>query len=181
MRKHIACLLALVTALAVALPSTSLARPKMKTLGEDPSTDAPPALDLTYLQAGADRKNLEIRIGIANMLPVIGGYPEAPGVEWLFKSGSRTFLAEAYVGNLEGAYLLFEFYKDGTYEQVGTLKGTYDPNDGYISMLVPLKSIAAKRGTKISGAGENDADAHIHHAGTTYTDYITTTKGIVVP
>ena len=180
MKKILVALLASAVVLSLGLPGASAA-PKLKTLGEDPANDAPPALDLTYLQAGADEKNLEIRIGVANMLPVIGGYPQAPGVEWLFTTGSRTYLAEAYVNNTEGEYLLFEMHDDGSYEEAGTLEGTYDPADGYISILVPLKTIGAKRGTKISGGGENDVDAHIHHAGTTYTDYITTTKGISVP
>ncbi|MGH2755508.1 MAG: hypothetical protein ACRDLB_13905 [Actinomycetota bacterium] len=180
MRKLSIILLALFVGSVLTLPALAAA-PKMRTLGEDPALDAPPALDLTYLKAGATRKTLEIRIGVANMLPVIGGYPQAPGIEWLFKAGPRTFLAEAYVDNTEGAYLLFEVAKDGVFEEVGALEGTYNPDDGYVSMLVPTSTIGAKRGTKIVGAGENDVDAHIHHAGTTYTDYITTTKGIVVP
>jgi hypothetical protein len=170
----------LVSAAVLASPAASAA-PKLKTLGEDAANDAVPALDLTYLQAGVSGKNLEIRIGIANMLPVIHGYPDLPGIEWLFDAGSRTFLAEAYVTDGEGAYLLYEL-KDGTFEEMGSIDGTYDQADGYLSMLVPLKTIGAKRGTKISGGGENDVDAHIHYlAGTEYTDYITTTKGIVVP
>jgi hypothetical protein len=178
MKKTIALLLAASVAAVLALPAS--AAPAIKTLGEDPANDAPPALDLTYLQAGAIGKNLEIRIGIANMLPVIGGYPQAPGIEWIFKAGKRSFLAEAYVDNTEGAYLLYEI-KGDTFEEMGNIEGTYDPADGYLSLLVPLKLIGAKKGTKIAGAGENDVDAHIHHAGTTYTDYITTTKAITVP
>ena len=178
MKKTIAFLLAAAVAAVLALPAS--AAPTVKTLGEDPANDAPPALDLTYLQAGAIGKNLEIRIGIANMLPGIGGYPQAPGIEWIFKAGSRSFLAEAYVNNTEGAFLLYEI-KGDSYEEMGNIEGTYDAADGYISMLVPLKKIGAKKGTKIAGAGENDVDAHVHHAGTTYTDYITTTKGITVP
>ena len=179
MKKTLSLMLAVTAAFAIVLPAS--AAPKMKTLGEDAATDAPPALDLTYLQAGVTGKNLEIRIGIANMLPGIGGYPELPGIEWLFKAGSRTFLAEAYVTDGSGAYLLYEV-KDGTYEEMGNIEGTYDQADGYLSILVPLKQIGARRGTKIAGGGENDVDAHVHYgAGTHYTDYITTTKGFVVP
>jgi hypothetical protein len=178
MKKIIALMLAAFVAAVLALPAS--AAPAIKTLGEDPANDAPPALDLTYLQAGTSGKNLEIRIGIANMLPGIGGYPQAPGIEWSFKSGARTFLAEAYVDNTEGAFLLYEI-KGDTFEEMGNIEGTYDQADGYISMLVPLKKIGAKKGTKLAGSGENDVDAHVHHAGTTYTDYITTTKAITVP
>ena len=179
MKRLIALLLAAAVAALLALPAS--AAPALRTLGEDPANDAPPALDLTYLQAGAIGKNLEIRIGIANMLPGIGGYPQAPGIEWLFDAGSRRFLAEAYVDNTEGAFLLYEIEGD-TFEEMGNIQGTYDAADGYISMLVPLKKIGAKKGTKIAGAGENDVDAHVHYgAGTHYADYLTTTKAIIVP
>jgi len=178
MKKILACLV-LSTALALALPAS--AAPKLKTLGEDAAADAAPALDLTYLQAGVNGKDLEVRIGVENMLPVIGGYPQAPGIEWLFTAGARTFLAEAYVDNTTGAFLLYEV-KGDTFEEMGSIPGTYDQADGYISMLVPLKRIGAKKGTKISGGGENDVDAHVHYgAGTEYADYITTTKAITVP
>ena len=170
MWKTLICSLAVL--LAASAPSS--AGSPMKTLGEDPAGDGPPALDLTFLQAGVTGSDLEIRIGVDGMLPEIGGYPQAPGVEWLFKSGSRTFLAEAYIDNTEPAFLLFELDKDGAYVEKGELPGTYDHADGYISILVPLKTIGAKRGTKISGGGENDVDTHVHHATTTSTDTLTT-------
>lgn len=157
------------------------ADPKMKRLGEDPALDGPPALDLTYVDVGRNGDDLEIRIGISGMTPVIGGYPQAPGIEWQFKVGQRHFLAEAYIGTTSGNYLLFEVV-DGVFEQVGTIEGTYTWTDGYISMLVPLEGIGAKAGTKIKGAGEDDADAHVHTGlNTIYTDYLTTTKGFKVP
>ncbi len=162
---------ALVAVLMVAGPA-SAGGPQR--LGEDPTLDGPPALDITYLDAQKLGKDLEIRIGINGMLPGIGGYPTLPGIEWLFTTGKRTFLAEAYVDNTQGAYLLFEQVGD-TYELLGELEGTYDFANGYLSVLVPFKDIGAKRGTTISGAGENDVDSHVHHAGTTYTDMMTTT------
>jgi hypothetical protein len=52
-------------------------------------------------------------------------------------------------------------------------------------MLVPLKTIGAKKGTVISGTGSpgtEDVDAHIHYlAGTSYPDLMATTKDFVVP
>lgn len=148
-------------------------------LGEDPALDGPPALDITYLDVQRLGADLEIRIGVNGMLPGIGGYPALPGVEWLFTTGKRTFLAEAYVDNTQGAYLLFEKVGD-TYELVGELAGTYDFADGYVSILVPLKQIKAKRGMTISGDGDNDVDSHVHHASTTYTDTMTTTGSFTV-
>lgn len=176
---RLALALALVTALLGA-PSVG-AEVKMKRLGEDVALDAPPALDLTYVEVGRNGDDLEIRIGISGMLPGIGGYPALPGIEWQFKAGKRQFLAEAYVGTTRGTFLLFE-YVDDVYERRNTIEGTYDWNDGYISMLVPLKEIDAKAGMKIKGAGENDADSHVHGVVTSeYTDYLTTTKAFKIP
>lgn len=170
---------ALVACIA-AVPSAG-AETKMKRLGEDPALDGPPALDLTYVDVGRNGDDLEIRLGISGMTPVIGGYPQAPGIEWQFKVGNRRFLAEAYIGTTSGNYLLFEVVDD-VFEQIGTIEGTYTWTDGYISMLVPLEDIGAKAGTKIKGAGENDADAHVHTGlNTVYTDYLTTTKAFKIP
>jgi hypothetical protein len=80
------------------------------------------------------------------------------------------------------------FQKKGeVFTQLAILKGTYDWEDGFVSLRVPLKKIGAKRGTRISGAGKkgrggtNDADFHVHHADTYYADYLSTTKDFVVP
>lgn len=171
--------LALVVSL-LAMPGVG-AEVKMKRLGEDPALDGPPALDLTYVDVGRNGDDLEVRLGMSGMTPGTGGYPQLPGIEWQFKVGKRQFLAEAYVGTTSGNYLLFEVV-DGVFEQIGTIEGTYEWTDGYISMLVPLADIGAKTGSKIKGAGEDDADAHVHTgANTVYTDYLTTTKGFKVP
>ncbi len=179
---------ALAVAALLAAPAT--ADPAMKELGTDPANDAPPALDLTYLQVGrndvllADGKTskaLEIRMGIFGMLPVVGGYESLPGIQWAFDVKKRTFVAEAYIQNAAPQFALFELTGD-TFKDLGSLTGTYDWNDGYISIFVPLKTIKAKRGTLISGHGEeNDADAHVHGVGTTYADYLTTTEDYIVP
>jgi hypothetical protein len=163
--------------LALAGPASS--KPGPQRLGEDPVLDAPAALDITYLDVQKVAADLEIRIGINGMLPGIGGYPTLPGIEWLFTTGTRTFLAEAYVDNTQGAYLLFEKVGD-TYELLGELEGTYDFADGFVSILVPLKEIGAKKGSRIGGVGEDDVDSHVHHADTTYTDTMTTTGSFTV-
>jgi hypothetical protein len=177
----IARALAMVTAAALLLGAPAGAEPKFKRLGEDPALDAPPALDVTYLDVARNGSDLVIRIGVNGMLPGPGGYPELPGIEWYFTTGKRKFLAEAYVSGTSGAFLLFED-KDGAFEVIGDLEGTYDWNDGYISMLVPLHHIGARRGTKVKGAAENDVDSHIHAVVTTeYPDYLTTTKAYKIP
>lgn len=158
--------------------------PRLKTLGTDPAGDGPPALDVTYLQVGKNGSDLEIRIGIDKMLPVISGYPELPGIEWVFKVKKRTFIAEAVAGRNGPLFFLFE-EKDGAFTQLEAPKGTYDPADGYASILVPMKTIGAKSGVKISGVRglENgDVDAHVHLLATTlYPDGMETTKSYVVP
>lgn len=176
---HLALALALTACLV--FTASAGAEVKMKRLGEDPALDGPPALDLTYVDVGRAGDDLEIRLGMSGMTPGTGGYPALPGIEWLFEVRGRQFLAEAYVESTSGAFILFEV-KDGVFEQVADLEGTYDFNDGYISMLVPLEDIGAKPGSRIAGAGENDADAHVHTgANTMYTDYLTTTKSFKVP
>lgn len=173
-------LVALVTLLAV--PMQAGAGVKLKRLGEDPAGDAPAALDLTYVEAGRNGSNLEIRIGVEGMTPGTGGYPVLPGIEWLFTTGKRSFLAEAYVDGAQPGFLLFEILDD-SYRQIAEIEGTYNFSDGYISMLVPLKDIGAKKGTRIAGAvEEGDADSHIHlGARTEYPDYLTTTKPYTIP
>lgn len=63
--------------------------------------------------------------------------------------------------------------------------GTYNWQDGFISIHVPLADIGAKRGTVISGAGKKgteDVDAHVHLGATDYyADRLATTKDYVVP
>jgi hypothetical protein len=163
----------------LAFPASALGAPKMTRLGEDPALDGPPALDVTYLDVARNGKDLEIRIGVANMLPAIGGYPQLPGIQWAFTTGKRTFVAEAYVDNTEPAFVLFEIIGD-SFELMGDISGTYDFNDGYISLLAPLKQIDARKGTVVRGAGENDVDAHVH-PGTNYADVMTTESSYRIP
>ena len=159
------------------------AEPKLVRLAEDASLDAPPGLDLTYLDVGRTGKDLEIRIGIEGMFPPGGGYPELPGVEWTFEVKGRTLVAEAVATADQPLFFLFDI-TDGGAEQVGTLEGTYDWTSGYTSILVPLKLIGAKTGTRISGLGPkgtDDVDAHVHAGTTVYPDYMASTKDFVVP
>jgi hypothetical protein len=178
--KALRLVLAALVALLILPAGGAGAETKFKRLGEDPAGDGPPALDLTYVEAGRNGKDLEIRLGIEGMLPGIGGYPSLPGIQWAFDVKGRVFIAEAYVDRATPAFLLFEDEGD-TFRQVGTIEGTYDFADGFISMLVPLGDVGARKGTKIKGAGDNDADTHVHHVGTTITDTLTTTKAFIVP
>lgn len=175
---------ALVLCLLALLLAPAGAAPRLKELGSDPAGDGPPALDVTYLQVGKNGSNLEIRIGIDKMLPVVAGYPELPGIEWIFDVRNRRFVAEAVAGRNGPLFFLFE-EKDGAFTQLESPNGTYDPADGYASMLVPLKTIGARSGVKISGADglENgDVDAHVHLLATTlYPDGMQTKKDYVVP
>ncbi|MGH2729868.1 MAG: hypothetical protein ACRDJI_04585 [Actinomycetota bacterium] len=170
--------------LAGSLASPAGAGPKLKTLGTDPAGDAPPALDITYLQVGRTGDDLVIRIGISGMLPQTGGYPTLPGIEWVFDVGSRTFIAEAVAGTSRPAFYLFEM-KDDAFEQLESPEGTYDSADGYASILVPLETIGATSGTKISGTGPkgtDDVDAHVHLGPQTYyADAMASSKDYVVP
>jgi hypothetical protein len=173
-------IVAIVIACVAAGPAAAAPR-RPVLLGTDPAGDSQPGLDLTYLAAGVDRKVLEIRIGIAGMIPGLGGYPELPGIEWKFKVGGRKFIAEAVAGMPSPRFYLFEMHKKG-FEQLENPKGTYDWSNGYTSILVPLKTIGAKRGSRISGVGKNDVDAHVHLGTTTlYPDKMATNRSIRVP
>lgn len=182
MRKIVSLAMALMVALPVASAGAEPPE-RLVRLGTDPAGDGQPALDVTYLEVGKLGKDLEIRIGIDKMLPVVGGYPAAPGIEWTFVVKGRTFLAEA-VANRTPEFYLFEL-KGDSFTQLPSPQGTYDSADGYASILVPLKTIGAKKGVKISGADgleHGDVDAHVHAGPQTYyPDGMQTKKDYVIP
>ncbi len=193
MRRSVLLLSALVVSMTLLPVLPAGAQARLQRLGEDPAGDGPPALDVLYLDVRKGGlltedgvfQGLEIQIGVSGMLPQIGGYPELPGIEWVFDVGKRTFVAEAVATRGEPLFFLFEL-KDGQVQQLDSPAGTYDAADGFIRMVIPLKTIGAKRGTRISGADETegggDVDAHVHYpSGTYYADTMVTTKDFVVP
>jgi hypothetical protein len=156
------------------------AAPGLTVLGTDPALDAPPGGDLTQLAAATHGTDLHIQFTFANSIPVAGTYGPPTGIQWAFKVRGKTFVAEAYPDGASFGYVLFEI-KGDAFEQIATLEGEFDTIGGILDIYVPLKTIGAKRGTKIVGAGENDVDVHVHAvAATEYTDQLTTTKGFVV-
>ncbi len=170
-----ACVAALLT---VAAPAG--AGGGMTVLGTDPSLDAAPGSDLTQLAATSHGKDVHIQFTFANSLPVAGTYGPLTGIQWAFKVGKKTFVAEAYPDGASFSYVLFEIQGD-SFRQVETLEGNFDTIGGILDIFVPLKAIGAKKGTKIVGAGKNDVDVHVHAGVTTYyADQLTTTKGFVV-
>ncbi|MGH2820406.1 MAG: hypothetical protein ACRDJ5_07115 [Actinomycetota bacterium] len=185
-------LLAAATLLAGSLASPAGAGSRFKTLGTDPSGDGPPALDVTYLKVGpggvltADgrKEGLEIRIGIDKMLPEMGGFPDLPGIEWVFEVNKRVFIAEAVAGRTP-RFFLFELI-DGEFNQLESPAGTYDAADGFVRIAVPLEWIGAEpgdviKGTTYEGGSEGDVDAHIHVGPQThFPDWMKTTKSYVV-
>ena len=184
MKRLLVCsLLLALTSSVVPLGSVG-AETKMTVLGEDPAGDGPAALDVTFLAVGKAGKALEIHIGVDGMLPGIGGYPQLPGIQWAFDVKGRTFVAEAYVDDPSPRFLLFELMENGGFTQLAEIEGTYDSADGFIRLLVPLKDIGAKKGTKISGMGEpgtEDVDAHVHLGPVTHiTDAFATEKDYIV-
>lgn len=181
MRKSLVVLL-LSALVALAVPAQ--AQGNLKTLGTDPSGDGVPGLDVTYLKVGRAGSDLEIRIGL-EMLPQAGGYPDLPGIEWVFDVKGRTFVAEAVKTAGGSDYYLFELADDGSFRQLDSPTGTYEAADGYASILVPLADIGARKGTVIKGTDglENgDVDAHVHVGTLThYPDGMETDKTFVVP
>lgn len=189
MKRSVLLLVALALMVGSAIPST--AAPKPTRLGTDPTGDGPPALDITFLDVTTTDGSLEIRIGLDKMVPVFGGYPEGPGIEWIFTAGKRSFIAEAVAARTP-KFFFFELFGH-SYEQLQGMTGTYDPNDGFIRMLVPLELIGAKKGTLIEGYHKplpmitkdngTDVDAHVHNpaGGTYYLDDLETTKTYRIP
>lgn len=180
--KKILVSLALCAAVAAsALPAN--AKGGLKTLGTDPAGDGQPGLDVTYLQVGRTGTNLEIRIGL-EMLPAAAGFPDLPGIEWVFDANGRTFVAEAVKTANGQDFYLFELNDDGSFEQIAQPEGTYVADDGYASILVPLETIGARKGTVIKGTDgleHGDVDAHVHVGTVThYPDGMETNKTYVV-
>lgn len=155
-------------------------QPSMTVLGTDPALDAPPGSDLTQLAVTSHGKDLHIQFTFANSLPVAGTYGPLTGIQWAFKVKGKTYVAEAYPDGASFSYVLFQITGD-TFKQIGMLEGNFDTVGGILDIFVPLKTIGAKKGTKIAGAGENDVDVHVHAVATTlYPEQMTTTKGYVV-
>ena len=162
------------------VPAPAGADVPLTVLGTDAALDAPPGGDLTQLAAGVHGSDLHIQFTFANSIPAVGTYGPPAGVQWAFKVKGKTFVAEAYPDKGDFGYVLFEI-KGDTFTQVATLKGEWDTIGGVLDIFVPLKNIGAGKGTKIAGAGKDDADVHVHGVVTTfYADRLTTTKGIVV-
>lgn len=176
--------LALCGLLAATAAPAGAAKTGLKTLGTDPEGDGIPGLDVTYLKVGRAGADLEVRIGLL-MTPQLGGYPDLPGIEWVFDANGRTFLAEAVKTAQGSDFYLFELAENGSFEQLDSPTGTYEGSDGYASILVPLEDIGARKGTVIKGTDglENgDVDAHVHVGPLThYPDGMETDKTYVVP
>ena len=185
MRQPVAVLIALVLLGSVAAPGHT--KVATKTLGTDPAGDGVPALDVTYLEVGRLGTDLSIEIGVDNMLPPDGGLHQVAGIEWAFGAKGRTFIAEAFVDVGEPDFFLFEILHDGSHVQLDSPKGEYTWSNGYINILVPLKSLGAKSGTVITHADHSesgsDVAAYLHPAGVTtyYTDTMKTTRDFIVP
>ena len=148
-------------------------------LGTDAANDAPPGSDLLELAAGIHGPDLHIQFHMTS-IPGAGTYGPLAGIEWIFKSNGKTFLAEAFPDGADFGYILFEKNGDA-WTQTADLKGNFDTVNGLLDIFVPLKTIGAKKGTKITGAGADDVDIHVHAGLTTsYPDVMTTEKGITV-
>ena len=180
LKRAIAAMLVAVSGLIVLPASPGLAGAGLTILGTDPSLDATPGGDLTsigVMKAGSD---LHIQITLANSIPVAGTYGDPTGIQWAFMSRGKTYAAEGYPDGTGFGFTLFEV-TDDAFREVETLEGDFDTVAGVMNMYVPLKTIGARKGTIISGAGENDVDVHVHAGPQTYLpDTLTTTKSFKV-
>jgi len=176
------CMVATVFAATALSTQAVAAEPKMKQIGIDAAFDAAPAVDLTYLKVGRAGDKLEVRFGLNGMLPVQGSYPQA-GIEWAFKSAGRTFVAEGHPDAGTHFFTLFEV-QGGALSQIAILEGSFEAEQGYMVLWVPLNEIGASKGTRVVGArldGSSDVDIH-QHAGpvSPVVDSMTTSQGYIV-
>ena len=183
MKRTRSLLVAALVAACVATAIPSQAEPKLSRLGTDEELDAPPSLDVTYLDVGQSGKALEIRIGLSGIFPELRA-PAGAGIEWTFDVNGRTFVAEGHPDYANGpAYTLFES-RNGVFTQLRSLKGSWDADAGYLGMFVPLKTIGARKGTVISGhgpKGTEDVDIHQHSGPVSpVVDTLATTKDFKV-
>ena len=184
--RNIARLVATVVVFGALAGTAPAAGPRYVTLGQDPAGDAAPSLDLTGLSVARVGNNVDIRFHLQGMVPQLGSLPPAlPGVQWAFKVGKRTFVAEAVPTHEGGDYYLFELLPGDRFRQLAMLTGTYVAANNFASIAVPLTKIGAKKGSRLSGVvGESGGDVDFHiHVGprTDYADFFTTTKSYVVP
>ena len=178
---RIAAALLVCLAAVVVVGPVAAQEPRMTVLGTDPASDAAPGGDLTEFAVTRAGTALHMRFTFANSIPGTGTYGPPAGIEWIFKVKNRTFLAEGYQQGSGFRFTLFENNGDA-WTQLEDMDGSFDTVAGVMDIFVSLKTIGAKPGTHVGGAGDNDVDVHIH-AGTetVYPDALTTTKDYVVP
>ena len=183
-RRLLVSLLTVVGSLAVVvggLCPVAAQPPQMTVLGTDVSLDAPPGADLTEFAVARRGDQLHVRFTFANSIPGIGTYGPPAGAGWLFEVNYRTFRVDGFQQGTGFRFVLFEKLNGINYLR-HDLKGSFDTIAGTMDIFVPLRSINAKPGDRIAGAGENDVEVHIE-AGVDiiYPDTLTTTKAFVVP
>ena len=175
-KRSIAAILISAVGLIIVPASPGIAGGGMTILGTDPALDATPGGDLTSIGVMTAGSDLHLQITMANSIPVAGTYGAPTGIQWAFKSRGKTFVAEGYPQGTGFGFTLFEVNGDA-FREVETLEGDFDTITGVMNMYVPLKTIGARKGTVISGAGENDVDVHVHAGPQTYyPDTMTTSK-----
>lgn len=182
-RMRVACVLATIGLTAGLIGPAHAKDVPFKTLGTDPQLDAPVGGDITQLDAGVVGSNLAIRFHLSAMFPVQGTYPEA-GIEWAFDTGGKSFVAEGHPENGGAfAYNLFEL-AGASLREVGTIDGEVDWAAATMTIYVPLKTIGARKGSRISGhgaSGTEDVDIHLHaNAASRVLDTMATTDDLVV-
>ncbi len=132
-----------------------------KLLGIDAANDAPRGADLLALEVATHGPDLHLRMAMS-MIPVQGSFPGA-GIQWVFKAGIRTFVAETHVGEAAFEFNLYEVDGSGAFVYLSSIEGEVDVDAGIINMYVPMSDIGARKGTTITGRALGDSgDVEIH-------------------
>ena len=180
MRRVAAVLAAAVLSTLVVTPAA--AKCPGKSLGRDARGDAPAQTDLLGLMALRCGPDLGIMFQVRRVDPVSPIYALAHA-RWSFVVDDRSFVVEAEAG-AGSAFVLSEWIS-GELRPVDTVRGSYDTYNHTIGVLVPMKLVGARVGSRVAGAHELDPeDASFRvSAGATgrVLDSLTTTKQWVIP
>ncbi|MFN2388078.1 MAG: hypothetical protein ABR575_00515 [Actinomycetota bacterium] len=149
MRSRYLGLVLIVPILLLAAPSPAQAKCPSKVLGRDAAGDASADLDLTALMALRCGPDLGVMFFVDEVSLLSPKY-SVVHVRWAFDVDDRTFLVEAETTSTS-AFTLYELRESGP-ELIGSVRGYYDSLNDVIGISIPMSSVGATVGSRVSGA-----------------------------
>ena len=168
--------------LATFVATPAAAKCPGKVLGRDARGDAPAQTDLLGLMALRCGPDLGIMFHVQRVEPASPIYALAHA-RWGFAVDDRSFVVEGEVG-ASSSFVLSEWVS-GELRPVDAVRGSYDTYNHTIGVLVPMKLVGAKVGSRVAGAHDLDPEDASFRVGAGTTGYVvdslTTTKQWVIP